>query len=115
MMEHRLANRHEIETQVRIYLAGIPIGVGQVVEISASGLRIEHTDLNLAVGQILNIEFLDLDGVEGYSSRIRAMVIHVSSDQLGLMFDHDLNVDDFIVHLQQINSFHKQYMRRCYG
>jgi PilZ domain len=104
-MEHRFYKRKTIEMLVNISVGDEVVGNGCVSEISSGGLRIGINKSNLSIGQIIKLDLISPNTNQTIWPSVRAMVIHATNKTIGLMFAHELKVDDIISRLKSEGSF----------
>ena len=86
-MERRLHTRHRARTTVYITVAGGRKKLCRAVNLSATGVYIQTTDLGLRKGQQVDLSFAINLGSVTKIHRRKAIVAHVSRGGTGLMMD----------------------------
>lgn len=105
-MEHRYSRRHVINMKVIIYKSGLPMATGWLRNVCRQGLFVASECDDVALNQLLEIEFLG-DGLQADSHRrCRALVAHKTAHGFGLVIDEDsatsnLMLDEMIVRSRQ--------------
>lgn len=86
-MERRLHSRHRARTTVYIVVPGGRRKLCRAVNLSATGVFVETTNLGLRKGQPVELAFAINLGAVTKLHRRRAIVAHVSHGGTGLMMD----------------------------
>ena len=88
-MESRLHAREPVELMVRLVQEGRVIATARAIDMSSEGLGIEHPDVVLNSGQIVDVDFSKAGHPRGVSCCVPSMVAHTSPKSVGLMLAYD--------------------------
>jgi len=100
-MEHRLGVRRPIELMVRVVVAGQVVAITRTREISAGGADILNPGVELKQRQILTLDFIKPGFPGQIHCSFRAMVIHITPEIVGLMFENEFSGSDLIAQFNQ--------------
>ncbi len=98
--EHRLYAREPSELTVRLVQQGRVVATVQAIDMSSKGLGIEHPDVALKSGQIVDVDFFKSGYPRGISCCVPAIVVHANSRSAGLMIAYN-------PHLQMVSPEHR--------
>ncbi|GGE73564.1 hypothetical protein GCM10011533_27470 [Streptosporangium jomthongense] len=85
-MEHRLSKRIPGELKLLIYRRGMPVATGRIKDASKQGLFI-NTDYNdIQLNQMLEVEFRFPGNPDKQLCRIKAHVVRMADEGLGVDF-----------------------------
>lgn len=89
-MEHRWSERAPATIRVLVYQDGVPIALGCTRNLSPQGAFVDLRGLDFQPTKSITVEFLTGPRVSGEQLRLAAMVVHVGTLGVGVMF---LNLD----------------------
>ena len=101
-MEHRFGVRRPIELMVRVVVAGQVVAITRTREISAGGADILNPGVELKQRQILTLDFIKPGFPGQVHCSFRAMVIHITPEIVGLMFENEFSGSDLIAQSDQV-------------
>jgi len=103
-MEHRLGVRRPIELMVRVVMGGRVVAITRTREISSGGADILSPGIELKQRQILTLEFIKPGFPGQVHCSLRAMVIHITPEIVGLMFENEFSGCDLIAQSGHVRS-----------
>jgi len=103
-MEHRLGVRRPIELMARVVVGGQIVAITRTRGISSGGADILNPGVELKQRQILTLEFIKPGFPGQLHCSLRAMVIHMTPEIVGLMFENEFSGSDLIRQSAQASS-----------
>jgi len=100
-MEHRLGVRYPIELMIRVVVAGRVVAITRTRGISSGGADILNPGVELKQRQILTLDFIKPGFPGQVHCSLRAMVIHIGPEIVGLMFENEFSGCDLIAQSNQ--------------
>lgn len=91
-IESRIYPRQSIDLTVMLVRHGHVLASTKAVDMSSGGVAIEPPKIQLAKGQILDVNLTKTGHPRGANYYVRAMVIYTDSRKVGLMFADEIEL-----------------------